>query len=170
MECYCKLRNIQDKLSEGKTPYERRFGIPFNGPVTPFGAMVEHHTISAKDLSRLHQFGKKVLPGFFPWICIERAENLERRHISSRHWRAGIHARRLNAKEVWTPMKNEKCVLRTSTLIRDRPEREEEQEILRGESGGLSSSTPHQGHSTQDDAEAENDSGPLQEILLIAIM
>ena len=25
MECYCYLRNIQDVLSDGKTPYERRF-------------------------------------------------------------------------------------------------------------------------------------------------
>ena len=41
MECYCYLRNIQDLLSDGKTPYERRFGIPFNGTVIPFGAMVE---------------------------------------------------------------------------------------------------------------------------------
>ena len=29
MECYCNLRNIQDLLSDGKTPYERRFGKPF---------------------------------------------------------------------------------------------------------------------------------------------
>ena len=57
VECYCYLRNIQDLLSDGRTPYERRFGMPFNGPVTPFGAMVEYHPISAKDQSRLHQFG-----------------------------------------------------------------------------------------------------------------
>ena len=37
MECYCYLRNIQDLLSFEKRPYERRFGIPFNGPVIPFG-------------------------------------------------------------------------------------------------------------------------------------
>ena len=29
MECYTYLRNIQDLLSDGKTPYERRFGEPF---------------------------------------------------------------------------------------------------------------------------------------------
>ena len=39
--------------------------MPFNGPVIPFGATVEYHTISAKDVSRLHQFGSKVLPGKF---------------------------------------------------------------------------------------------------------
>ena len=56
MECYCYLRNIQDLLSDGKTPYEKRFGMPFDGPVMPFGATVEYHPISAKDISRLHQF------------------------------------------------------------------------------------------------------------------
>ena len=35
MECYTYLRNIQDLLSDGKTPCERRFGKPFNGPVKP---------------------------------------------------------------------------------------------------------------------------------------
>ena len=65
MECYRYLRSIQDLLSDGKTPYERRFGLPFNGPVIPFGAMVECHLISSKDQSRLHQFGPQVLPGIF---------------------------------------------------------------------------------------------------------
>ena len=65
MECYCDLRNIQDLLSDGKTPYERRFGMPFNGPVIPFGAMVEYHPTSAKDTSVLHQVGPRVLPGIF---------------------------------------------------------------------------------------------------------
>ena len=57
MECYCYLGNIQDLLSDVKTPYERRFGMPFDGPVIPIGAMVERHPISAKDQSGLHQFG-----------------------------------------------------------------------------------------------------------------
>ena len=65
MECYCSLRNIQDLLSDEKTPYERRLGMTFNGPVIPFGAMVEYHPFSAKDQSRLHRFGAKVLPGIF---------------------------------------------------------------------------------------------------------
>ena len=49
----------------GGAPYEWRFGMPLNGPVIRFGAMIEYHPISAKDLSRLHQFGKNVLPGKF---------------------------------------------------------------------------------------------------------
>ena len=63
MECYTYLRNIQDLLSGGKTPYERRFGQPFKGPIIPFGSLVEYHPLTARDQSRIHQFGKKVLPG-----------------------------------------------------------------------------------------------------------
>ena len=63
LECYCYLRNFQDLLSDRKTPYERRFGEPFKGPIIPFGSLVEYYPISAKDQSRIHQFGKKVLPG-----------------------------------------------------------------------------------------------------------
>ena len=65
MECYTYLRNVTDLLSDGKTHYERRFGQPSKGPIIPFGSLVEYHPITAKDQSRIHQFGKKVLPGLF---------------------------------------------------------------------------------------------------------
>ena len=116
MECYCYLRNIQDLLSDGKTPYERRFGIPLSGPVTPFGAMVQYHPVSAKDISRLHPFGVIVLPGIFLgcllyavriWkgdIVVVDIEELEEMDASE------LHARRLNAKEVSTPMKGDKLL------------------------------------------------------------
>ena len=84
-----------------------------------------------------------------------------------------LHARSLNAKEVLTPQRSGNFIfpvedgkvkifgrdqrLRTSTLIRDRPERGEEQEDLRGESDGHSSPTPLQDDSTRDDAEAKHD-------------
>ena len=41
MECYTYLRNVTDLLSDGKTPYERRFGQPCKGPIIPFGSLVE---------------------------------------------------------------------------------------------------------------------------------
>ena len=65
MECYTYLRNVTDLMSDGKTPYERRFVQPFKGPIIPFGSLVEYHPITAKDQSRIHQFGKKVLRGLF---------------------------------------------------------------------------------------------------------
>ena len=77
MECCCYRRNVQDLLADGKTPYERRFGEPFQGPMTPFGALVEYFPNSERDRASIHQFGKKVLPGIY------RGENLERRHSGS---------------------------------------------------------------------------------------
>ena len=38
---------------------------PFKGPIIPFGSLVQYHPTTAKDQSRIHQFGKKVLPGLF---------------------------------------------------------------------------------------------------------
>ena len=141
---HCCLRNIQDLLSDGKTHYERRVGVPFNGPVIPFGAMVEYHPMSAKDLSRLHPYGPKLLPGIFlgyalhagrMWkgdIMVADIVELEQMDASE------IYAKRLNAKEVLTPMSGEKFIFqiangtvklsrgdqvpRTSTSIRDRPD------------------------------------------------
>ena len=77
MECYTYLRNVTDLLSDGKTPYERRFGKPFGGPVIPFGSLVQYHPITAKDQSRIHQFGKKVLPGLFLGYAPYAGGNLE---------------------------------------------------------------------------------------------
>ena len=50
------------------------FWQPFKGPVIPFGSLVEYHPITPKDQSRIHQFGKKVLPGLFLGTLCTRAE------------------------------------------------------------------------------------------------
>ena len=93
MECSCYLRNIQDLLSDWKTPHERRFGVPFYGPVIPFGAMEEYQPISAKDLSRLHQFGPKVLPGnSLDMRCARRESGKETSWSqTSRNWNGWTH-------------------------------------------------------------------------------
>ena len=75
MECYTYLRNVTDLLSDGKTPYERRFGQPFKGPIIPFGSLVEYHPITGKDQSRIHQFGS--LTWIVPWMRSVRGRNLE---------------------------------------------------------------------------------------------
>ena len=59
---FCETSQIYYLM--GRTPYERRFGQPCKGPIIPFGSLVEYHTITAKDQSRIHQFGKKVLLGW----------------------------------------------------------------------------------------------------------
>ena len=112
MECHTYMRNVQDLLSDGKTPCERRFGEPCKGPIIPFGSLVEYHPITAEDQSRIHQFGKKVLPGLFLgyalyagriWkgdFMVADIEELETMDALE------IYAKRLNAKEVIFPKEN----------------------------------------------------------------
>ena len=181
MECYCYLRNIQDLLSDGKTPHERRFGMPFDEPVIPFGAMVEYHLVSSKDLSRLHQIGPKVLPGIFLgyvlsaggiWkgdIMVADIEELEQMDASELHCAKGSMQRMCQRQKKGynfcysqSQMEQSNFLeeikdLRTSTLILDRRDRGEEQGNLQGESDELHSPTPLQDDSTLDDAEVKND-------------
>ena len=155
MECKTYLRNVEDLLSDRKTPYERRFGKPFKGPIIPFGSVVEYYPFTAKDQSRIHQFGKKVLPGlFFGYalyagrilkgdILVADIEELESMDASE------IYSKRLNAKLVIFPKENGKRIfpvadgrikllggdqdLRTSTSVRDRPIRGESHVDFLGE-------------------------------------
>ena len=144
MECYTYLRNVTDLLSDRKTPCERRFGQPFKGPIIPFGLVVEYDPVTAKDQSRIHQFGKKVLPGLSLGYAL----------YARRIWKGDImvadiatmdaseiYAKRLNAKEVIFPKEKGEFIfpiadgrinplggdqeLRTSTLIREQKEIEE---------------------------------------------
>ena len=159
MECYAYLRNVTDLLSDGKSPYERRFGEPFNdqssrlvhflwnaicemskdllvegeipyerrfgepfnGPIIPFRVMVEYCPISARDQSKLHQFGKKVLPGIFLgyvliakgiWkgdILVADIADLDMMDASD------IYPRRIKAKEVLISQKDEEFVETTNS-------------------------------------------------------
>ena len=177
VECYTYLRNVTDLLYDGKTPYERRFGQPFKGPIIPFGSLVEYHPITAKDQSRIHQFGKKVLPGLFLgyalyaggiWkgdVLIADLEELETMDASE------MFSKRLNAKEVIFHKQNGKFIfpvadgrikfaggdqeLRTSTLVRHRPIQGESNIDFLGESEGSPLSPPQD--SFPDAGEAIND-------------
>ena len=175
MECYTYLRNVTDLLSDGKTPCERRFGQPFEGPIIPCGSLVEYHPLTAKDQSRIHQFGKKVFPGLFIgyvlyaggiWkgdVLIADLEELETMDASE------IYSKRLNAKEVIFPKQGEFIFpiaderiktpggdqeLRTSTLVRHRPIQGESNIDFLGESEG---SLPQPQDSFPDAGEAMND-------------
>ena len=75
--------------------------------------MVEYYVLSARDQSRLHQYGKKVLPGLFfghelvagrIWkgdILVADLEELEKLDVSE------IYSRIINVKEVLRTQKNE---------------------------------------------------------------
>ena len=175
MECYTYLRNVTDVLCDGKTPYERRFGQPCRRPIIPFGSLVEYHPITAKDQSRIHQFGKKGLPGLFLgyalyaggiWkgdVLVADLEELETKDASE------IYSKRLNAKEVVFPRQGALLFpiadgriktpggdqdLRTSTLVRHRPTQGESNIDFLGESEG---SLPQPQDSLPDAGEAIND-------------
>ena len=75
LECYTCLRNVQDLLSDGKTPYERRFGEPFNGPIIPFGSLVEYYPLSAG--RPVKNPWKESRTWIVPRIRIVRGRNLE---------------------------------------------------------------------------------------------
>ena len=139
-----------------------------------FGAMVEYHPSLRKTSRDNINLVLKSCQVFFSVMHYTRGES-GKETLWSKTLKIGgdgrtrIHARRHNAKEVLTPQRSgnfifpvaERTVktpggnrrLRPSTLIRDRPERGEEQGGLRGESDGLSSPTPLQDDSTQGDAE-----------------
>ena len=173
MECYSYLRNVTDLLSDG----QRLFGQTFKGPIIPLGSLVELSPYKLrKDQSRIHQFGKKVLPGVFPgyalyagriWkgdVLVADLEELERMDASE------TYSKRLNAKEVILPKEIGQFIfpiadgrikalggdqdLRTSTLIRQRPIQGDSHIDFLGKSEG---SLPPPHDSFPDAGEAIND-------------
>ena len=137
--------------------------------------MVEYHPLTAKDQSRVHQFGKKVLPGLFLgyalyavgiWkgdVLVADLDELETMDA------AEIYSKRLNAKEVIFPKEKGEFFpiadgriktlggdqdLRASTLIRHRPIQRESNIDFLGESEG---SLPQPQDSLPDAGVAIND-------------
>ena len=77
MECYTYLRNVTDLLSDGKTPYERRFGKPFEGPIIPFGSLVEYHPFYCERSVPNPSIWKESFTWIVPRIRSLRGGNLE---------------------------------------------------------------------------------------------
>ena len=117
--------------------------------------MIAYHHTSARDQSRLDQFGKKILPRMFLVYELYAEGNLQRRQflVADIEELDNLDASKIHAKEVITPKKWSTLhipiadgtiklsggdqVFRKPTLVRDQPERGEEQkDDLRGESDG----------------------------------
>ena len=105
--------------------------------------MVEYHPISAQDQFGLHQFGAKVFPGVFLGYALNHGGEFGNFVFPVADGTVKIFEGDLR--------------LRPSTLIRDRSERGEKQEILQGESVEWFSPSHLQEDSTRDDEEAKND-------------
>ena len=111
MECYIHLRNTWDLLSDGQTPYERRLGMPFNGQGIPFVAMVtlflrKTYRDNISSEQKCCQVYSSVMYCTRGWIwkrdlVIADIKEMEQVDASE------LHTRRLNAKEVLTPMKGD---------------------------------------------------------------
>ena len=96
MECDTYLRNVTDLLSDGKTPYERRFGQPFKGPTIPFGSLVEYLLKNCEGPVKNPSIWKESLAWIVLWIRFVRGENLEGSHNGCRHWGVGNDGRIIN--------------------------------------------------------------------------
>ena len=85
---YTSLRYGTDLLSDGKTPYERRFGQPFKGPIVLFGSLVEYHLVTAKGSVENPWIWKEslYLDCFFGY-ALYGEENLEGWRTGCRSWR-----------------------------------------------------------------------------------
>ena len=129
MECYCYPRKIQDLLFDGKTPYEWRFGEPFDGPDIPFGAMVEYQPITARtcrDCISLVQ--KSCQENSLDVLCAEGiwkgdtnvAIETDGRHLNStkktqcqgsvdvnKKWKLRVPSRRWNSQNFWRRSRSE---------------------------------------------------------------
>ena len=78
VECYTYLRNVTDLVPDGKTPFERRFGQPFKGAITPLGSLVEYQLpYNCEGLVKNPSIWKESLTWIVPRIRILRGENLE---------------------------------------------------------------------------------------------
>ena len=163
----------------GNLKNERRSGESFKGPIIAFGALVEYLPNSVRDKARIHQFGKKVLPGILKrdaliagriWkgdILVAGIEELEKLDASE------IYPRRLNAEEVLITHKGGEFVFLvaggSATLSgRDyefqeptlRRESTVRRENLSGESKG--DREEFQPEETKDDAETQEDFWSIQ--------
>ena len=77
MDCYTCLRNVTGLLSDGKTPYDRRCGQPFKGPIIPFVSLVEYDPLYCEGPVKNPSIWKESLTWIIPRICIVRGVNLE---------------------------------------------------------------------------------------------
>ena len=119
--------------------------------------MVEYHPVTAKDQSRIHQFGQKILPGCSSDTLCTRWEfgKVAKWLQTLRSWRRWTHRKstrkRLDAKEVIFPKQGEFIFpiaggriktprgdqdLRTATMVRHRPIQRESNIDFLGESEG----------------------------------
>ena len=92
LECYTYLRNVTDLSSDGKTLHERRFGQPLEGPIIPFGSLVEYHPKTEGSVKNPSVW-KESFTWIVPRIRSVRGWNLEGWRTDRRPWGVGNDGR-----------------------------------------------------------------------------
>ena len=89
------------------TAFEKRFNQPFKGPIVPFGSQIEYKPSRDSDIQRLHQLGKKMLPGIFLGYVQHAGGGwtgdliiTDWQQIESADHRTHIHAKQFKSEEV----------------------------------------------------------------------
>ena len=94
MECCTYLRKRHRSLVWWEDPIRETFlGNHSKDRSFHLGSLVEYYPKTAKDQSRIHQFGKKVLPGLFLGCALYAGGNLERWRTDCRPWGVGDDGR-----------------------------------------------------------------------------
>ena len=77
-ECCCFVRNVQDLLADGKTTFERRFGEPFKGPITPLWS----NGWMSSDLNarwiKTSSIWQESITWYLSWLWADREKDLEK--------------------------------------------------------------------------------------------
>ena len=155
IECCRYLRNVQDLLADGKTPYVRRFGEPFKGPISS--------DFNARFI-KTSSIWQESITWYLSWVSIDRGRNLEWRYsncglgisgkdgCTEKHW---IHRKKMISYSQ-RQMVQQNCQEEIS-LRREQPLRSEG---LSGEVQGESEES--QPAEPTDDAEARGDFWSIQ--------
>ena len=105
MMTFCYLRNIHDLDAEGKTAYEKRYGIPFAGPIIPFGAGIKYKPSRPKEVDELKW--RKVKPGLFVGYVLNAGggwtgdvDVLDAVELTNAQLHSEVNCRRINHKEI----------------------------------------------------------------------
>ena len=98
----------------GRRPMKDVLGNHFKDRLFPFGSLVEYHPIIAKGQSRIHQVGKKVLPGLFLGYALLKKTQCERGVFSQTRRRIYLSNRRWTNQTPWRRSRPENIHLDTA--------------------------------------------------------
>ena len=101
MECFTYLRNVTDLFSDGKTPFERRFGQPFKGPIIQIWFIGWVSSCNCERPVKNQSIWKESLTWIVPRIRFVRGGNLEGWRADRRPWGVG------NDGSIWNLLKKD---------------------------------------------------------------